>query len=184
MGGMLKTFQGCYEKIADCSHAGTFAGANSFIDGTLLIDDTYTNMRLYMPPKAKQIDPLANGMELVFKVADGTNNAQFGCIIWGYSADSTTWQTIGAERIADISGVLGNVPSAKDATSGFADTVTILSQSHLTTVTALNDATRLAKLAFDNVGYKYIWTEFYEVTTATGVSPAGDKSIAAYLRYY
>lgn len=112
------------------------------------------------PVEAKSFGEDGNAMFMYFTGTDSTANADV------FSAKIYTYATSGpAEFVADISGTAGTARINDSASDLFIDTINISSQDYFKNVSVIDSGNnRIAKLAFDFVGNKYLYIEFYDVS--------------------
>jgi len=181
---VLHTFQSSYEVLT-----GDITGEISQGDMTQLLDGSslgYTYQNDDKPSIATEIDPAANGIELIFKGKDVTENSDFGINIWGYRVNGP------AEKICEISGIFGTARYEDGSSFGgdvdtaryWADTLGITSDIHLTTVSVADSGNnRIAKLKFDDIGYRDLVGEFFDISGA-GEAAVSGGSITCEFGYY
>ena len=101
----------------------------------------------------------ANAVEVYFAGWNTTDNFPFSVKLYGYCARGP------AEFIADISGKAG-LARINDSTHNlFVDTLIFSDREHIKGCSISDSGNdRIAKLALDCVGYKYLYFEFYDVS--------------------
>jgi len=143
-------------------------------DDTALDGETasYTYHWHDKPSEAFELGPEFNACEIIFtggyECADNTDNADttdggnFAFKFYGYVEGGP------AEFLCDVSGTMGLARIADSTLALYADTLTIDTQAHLKTISVIDGGgnDRVAKLAFDTCGLKYIYAEGYDVSYA------------------
>jgi len=180
---MLHTFQGSYEVLN-----GDVTGEIDQGDMTQILDGStpgYTYQHNDKPSIAKQLDNAANGIELIFKGKDVTENSDFGVNIWGYRVNGS------AEKICEISGIFGTGRYEDGSSFGgdidtaryYADTLVVTS-THLTSVCVADSGNnRIAKTSFDGIGYKWLAAEFFDISGAAEAAVSGG-AVTCEMAYY
>ncbi len=150
---MSKTIQNGYEPI----RVGDITVDEAELDG---VTESLTFDEHDRPSTVKSVGEDANAMAVYFTGSDSTADTDvFSAKLYGYARSGP------AEFIADISGTAGTARINDVATNLFVDTINISSQNFLKNVSVIDsDNNRIAKLAFDFVGLKYIYVEFYDVS--------------------
>ena len=99
-----------------------------------------------------------NAAEIYFMAYDTSNNKEFNARLFGYSARGP------AELIADMSGAFGLARVNDGANDLYADTLGFSQREHIKGIAVSDSGSdRIAKLALDCVGYKYLYVEFYSI---------------------
>ncbi len=150
---MAKTIQLGYEKmrVSDIT-----------TDDTQLDGETagYTYHYTDRPIDSYSLGPEANAAEIIFPGSDVSDGNNFSAKLYGYRVNDAP-----AEFLADISGTAGLARIADVTTALYTDTLVIASQGHIKTLSVADSANdRVAKLAFDCVGFQWLYVEFYDVS--------------------
>lgn len=151
----LHTFQGSYEKMRKSDPASDEATITNFKASARVSADP--SLAWY------EIDPLANALEIIPYQADNTANTNGTWEMWGMAASNGP-----AEKIADISGTVGTASISDDFTALAYDTLTVDTDTHITTVSVSDAAAnnRPAKISLDTVGYRYIKNVYVDISSA------------------
>lgn len=115
-----------------------------------------------------ELGPECNACEIAF-VAEADDTDYFQCNLWGGARMGN--QAIGV-LLCCVTGqagaAIGDITHADSTARLFIDTITIDSQSHSKTISAIDSGNnRMARLAFDTVGIRYLYPEFEDVGDAT-----------------
>jgi len=161
---MLHTLQTSYEPMrsADVTADDTLIDPSGSA-GNWLTD--FTSRDVY------ELGPETNGVEIIFW-AEADETDYFGCKLWGGAVGTPSI----AEFICDMSGQAGaaiaDVTNPDNTSRLFVDYIYIFDQAHIDMVGLLDSSrgnNRIAKLAFDTYGYKFLYPEFYTVGDTTEV---------------
>jgi hypothetical protein len=160
-------------------HVSDVTGIIAQGDATQLLDGTATGYTYEFndkPSDAIKLGNETNNAEIFFRGSDITDGADFGCKIYGYPLNGP------AKLICDISGVISEGIMWNDLTDHlYADTLT-RTDTHISTVVGADSGSdRIATVAFDTVGYGWLYSEFYDISAA-GNCISG--SINAYMRVF
>jgi hypothetical protein len=158
---MYKTIQNTYVPMRGATGV-------SAVDSTLTPDTAgYTLDEHDRPAGAFELGEDCNAACLIFyQGGDASDDTNSTANIWGYA------KTGPAEWICDLTFTTGDAIVNDVTTSMWIDTATIDTQTHIKTVSVADSANeRIAKVAFDVVGLKYIYVEVVELTTDTTLVP-------------
>lgn len=112
------------------------------------------------PSEAFGLGPESNAAEIIFPGSDVSDGNNFSAKLYGYRTGEAP-----AEFLADISGTAGLARIADVTTALYTDTLVIASQGHIKTLSVADSGNdRVAKLAFDCVGFQWLYVEFYDVS--------------------
>lgn len=162
MGTMLKTAQYGYVPmrggdvtVADTTLSPTTAG--------------YTFHESDRPTSIHKLGEEDNASFIIFENYDTSADINSAVNIWGYAAKGP------AEFIAELSLTTGTARIDDIATDLYTDTITRvndLSDGHIKDIEIRDSGNnRVAKVFFDNCGYKYLYTEVYDLTTNAKIRP-------------
>jgi len=130
-------------------------------DDTVLDGETagYTLHEHDRPKAAFELGPECNGCEIIFPCSDASDDNDFNCYLYGWPAAGP------GSLMADISCTIG-LARIKDVTTAlYVDTISIDSQNHIKTLSAFDSGNdRIARIALDTVGLKYLYPNFYDVS--------------------
>jgi hypothetical protein len=146
-------------------------GADVTAEDILLDGSTagYTYHESDRPPSAFQLTEEYNASIIMFENYDASDNKNSGVNLWGYG------QTGPAEFICDLSLTAGTARINDVTTNLYTDTITRvndLSDGHIKKIKITDSGNdRVAKVWFDNVGYKYLYVEVYDLTTGAKINP-------------
>lgn len=163
--GMLFTMQAGWEKLRPSNKTS----GDAALDGTTA---GLTYAFSDKPAQAKKMGYEANGVQIYFAGTDADNET-FDWKLYAYTEFGP------AELIAYGTGTLGTAVTG-NADEYYADTLTITGQ-YWYKVVAIMDTTnnRIARLAFDLCGRRYIYVEFSNIGGVGQVA-----SINGYITYY
>jgi hypothetical protein len=121
------------------------------------------------PASAFKLNEEYNASVIIFENYDTTPNINSAVNIWGYG------KTGPAEFIAELSLTTGAARIDDEAGDLYTDTITRvndLSDGHIKKIKITDSGNdRVAKVWFDNVGYKYLYVEVYDLTTGAKINP-------------
>ncbi len=156
---MLKTIQMGYVPM----RTADITVADTKIDPTA---PGYTYHEHDRPTSAYRLGEEANAAVIIFESPIAINDSDAAIRLWGYPAAGP------AEFICDASVTIGNIWVNDITTDLYADTIVIGTQAHLKTVSVADSANgRIAKLAFDCVGYKYLYMDCSYIDANTSLRP-------------
>lgn len=159
------TIQGSYEQMRS---------ADVTTDDTVLDGSTagYTYDWHDKPSAAKELGPEYNACEIIFPCGQdflddtnamiATDGNNFAFSLWGYAERGP------AEFLCEVSGTVGTARIEDSTSVLYTDTLTIDSQGHLKTISVADAGgnNRVAKLAFDTCGLKYLYVCFSDTSAA------------------
>lgn len=135
--------------------------ADVSVDDTALDGETagYTYHEHDRPSGAFELGEDCNAAEIVFAGSDASDGNDFNCKLYGYARSGP------AEFLGDISCTIGTARINDVTTALYIDTITVAEQGHIKTLSVSDSGNnRVAKLAFDTIGHKYLYVEFYDVS--------------------
>jgi len=181
---MLHTIQNSYEPMQPAAVTGEI-GNEIPADGTQgVLDGTHPGFTydwsIISPGNnveyGYRLRPDQNGGVIRVEGYDVSDNAHFGFNLWGYATKGP------AEHIAEISCAFGHVRIGDTSENLHADTMTVVSDTHIKSVAAFDSGSeRVAKTFFDAAGYDVIYCEFEDLSSATSASIC-NGSVQAYIR--
>jgi len=152
---MLHTFQASYEKMRKSDVDSDEATISDFKPSAIKNADA--SLAWY------QIDPAFNGVEIIPYQADNTANINGTFELWGAAVHNGP-----AELLAEISGTVGTAKISDDFTALAYDTLTISSDTHITTISVHDNGgnNRPSKIRFDADGYKLLKCVYTDISSA------------------
>jgi hypothetical protein len=121
------------------------------------------------PTSAYRLGEEDNGCIIIFENYDTTPNVNSAVNIWGYAVNGP------AEFIAELSLTTGAARINDDGGDVYTDTITRVNDvtdGHVKKITIADSGNdRVAKVFFDDIGYRWIYPEVYDLTTGAKINP-------------
>ncbi len=162
MGEMLKAAVYKYESM----RGGDVTAVDTLLDGSTA---GYTFHQSDRPASAFPLTEEYVGSVIIFENYDASDAKNAGVNLWGYPRKGA------AEFIADLS-LTTATARINDSTTGLYTSkitrVNDTSDGHVKKITIRDSGNgRIAKVWFDNVGYQWLYTEVYDLTTGAKIRP-------------
>jgi len=159
---MLKTGIYGYEPLR--------GGDITIVDGTLSpATPSFTYHESDRPKSAFPLNEEYNGSVIIFENYDTTPDVNSAVNVWGYG------KTGPAEFIAELSLTTGLARIDDESGDLYTDTITQVndnSDGHAKKIKITDNGNdRVSKVWFDNMGYKYLYVEVYDLTTNAKIRP-------------